>query len=696
MNKLFLAICFSILAFNAGAGTVEIKDIGSAQQQNVSAADMASLTPEGMPDPENTEEVIAFFKNRFKNASVSHAKDLGDLNQSDSIDVQHSAEYIAQMQEQRKSTFEKIYDEAMGRISGNKPDEASDSPTTFYELAPEQQKQIINDLSQSDVPLVNVLLPTGKKIVAPAREHIPYLLAELNILPSGLIQVQEDITVVANGQKLKNGLTKVLPKFSTSRAGVRKKLDIQLLSVSVNGSDLPYMLEEIGDYIYIKPRQEYILQPGVYTYTFKYLLDRKLWYYDDFTEFYWDVAGSYLNLVITSANAIVSIPDGKNFLSQTVMTGYQKRLSDRRAVIASLDNNALGFASLTPILPHEGMHILVSLDKNVFLEPPFGRKFVWFVTDYGDILFTLAGLAAVLISYMLSWNYLKRNKNKARLSFKQTAATMRFLLKGKFDNIAFVASLLEMYRKNIIDIQKQDGNIILIKKTDNLSSLTHGEKSAVDNLFVGKESVIVANAANMLKFKRACSAIEKSLRTGLKLSSLQLNIGYLVFSVSMLILTEIAVASLGINPLQTGLILFSGTLTVAFYIWILKRKFKTKAVNYTAKTIAVLLIVFAVLLMSVYIKLISAVILAGMVYTIFEYSELFMKRTGASQGKNKETEEMRKYLEANAATICRGHEFSIQQANIFALNLGRYYPENSVNEKIYKLAVADELAQILE
>ena len=88
--------------------------------------------------------------------------------------------------------------------------------------------------------------------------------------------------------------------------------------------------------------------------------------------------------------------------------------------------------------------------------------------------------------------------------------------------------------------------------------------------------------------------------------------------------------------------------------------------------------------------------IAGMVYTIFEYSELFMKRGGQNQGKNKESEELRKYLENNAATICRGHEFAVQQANIFALDLGRCYPENNINEKIYKLSIASELVQILE
>ena len=696
MKKLFLAVCFNILLLAQNAAHARIVEVNQISEQPQTTYTPESIQGEGMPDPNNLPEVLSFFKERFENAAVTHVDNLGDLNRSDAINVQHSAEYIAQMQEEKKSTFEKIYDKAMQRISGNSQDENSENTfTTFYELAPEQQQAAIDELSKPNIPVVNVTLPTGKNILAPAKEHIPYLLASFNILPSGLIQVREDITVVANGQKLKHGLIKVLPKFSKSRAGVEKKLDVQLMSVSVNGKQLPYVLEEIGNKIYIKPQQEYTLQSGVYTYTFNYLVDRKLWYYDDFTEFYWDVAGSYLNLVITSANAIVSIPDGKNFLSQNVIVGYPKRLSSNRAVVASLDTNALGFASTTPLLPAEGMHLLVSLDKNVFMEPDMSRKFVWFVTDYGDILFAFAGLAAVLISYILSWKYLQKNKLKLKTSFKQTALISRFLLTGKFDKTAFVASLLDMYKKNIIDIQKQDGPVLLIKKTDNLSDLSRAEKKVVNNLFLGKESVIAANDANMLKFNRAENIMEKSAKLTLKMLSLQLNIGYLLFSIGMLILTEIAIAYLGINPLQTGLILFSSTLTIAFYVWVLRKKYKSKITGYVLKSLAAIFIVLAVLFMSIYIKLISSLVLAGIVYIIFEYSELFMKRSGSSKNKTKEVDELRKYLESNIPAITYGHEFINQQANIFALDLVPLYPKNEQNRGVYKLDIALELVRIL-
>lgn len=695
MKKLFLTICFSLACLGATSGyarIVEMKDIDSVPKE---PAPLNLPTPDGLPDPDNTEEVVEFFRERFKNASVSRIEDFEDINQSNAVNIQHSAEYIRQMQEEKKSTFEKIYDQAMGRISDTAQNEAVVTGTRFFELAPEKNQNDAAELQRPDVPVVNAVLPTGRKILVPAREHIPYLLSSFNILPTGLIQVTEDMTVVANGEKLKNGVIKVIPKYSESRAGIRKKLDIQLLSVTINGKKIPYTLEELGNNIIIKPVQKYILQPGVYNYSFKYLLDRKLWYYDDFTEFYWDVTGSYLNLVITSANAIVSIPDGKNFLTQNVMTGYSSRLTPNRAVIASLDNNALGFASTTPILPGEGMHLLISLDKNVFLEPGIGRRFVWFVTDYGDILFSLAGLAAILISYILSWQYLKRNRIKSRHSFKLTTPVLRYLVKNTFDKTAFGAGLLDLYRKNIIDIEKQEQTILLIKKTDNLSTLSRSEKKAVNHLFAGKDSVIAATSPNALKFKRAYASLEKGTKILLKLLSLQLNIGYLLFSIGMLLLTEIAIAMLGINPLQTGLVLFSGTLTIAFYIWVMKRRFKSKPINYAVKIFGSIFILFAVLLMGIYIKLISALFLAGAVYTIFEYSELFSKRSGLMKARTKDCEELRRYLETHAQTIAHGHEFAMQQANIFALELRPFYPVNNDIARIYKLDVMAEIIQLL-
>lgn len=156
-------------------------------------------------------------------------------------------------------------------------------------------------MAAPDFPVVNVELPNGTQTLVPAKEHIPYLFSKIEILPTGLIGINETITVIANGDKLKNGLSRAIPKYSTSRAGIRNKVDLTLLSVTVNGQEVPYKAEEAGDKIILTPKEEYTLAPGIYTYNFAYLLDRQLWYYDTFNEFYWDVTGSSWNLVVANA-----------------------------------------------------------------------------------------------------------------------------------------------------------------------------------------------------------------------------------------------------------------------------------------------------------------------------------------------------------------------------------------------------------
>ena len=692
MRKLFFAICFTVFSINQAIADVHTLDTAAENRQKPSTVDPFQAV-EGMPNPNNLDEVINFFKKRFQNAHVSTRDQMGDLSKPGTIDIQHSKEYIDDMQEQKKSTFEKIYDAAMQRISGENVQDNKNTQTIFYRQVQDEAPQI--QQIPSDLAVVDVMLPTGNKIIAPAMEHIPYILTTINILPTGLIKIDEEITVIANNQKLRNGFVKILPKFSTSRAKVKKKLDIELASVSVNGDNVAHYLEEIGDKIYIKPVKKYTLAPGVYNYKFSYVLDRKLWYYDDFTEFYWDVSGSYLNLVVSSANTILSVSEGKSFLSQSVLTGYPKQLSAKRAVSAKLDDHALGFASTTPLMPGEGMHILVSLDKNTFLAPDINRSFAWFVTDYGDILFSVFGLLSILISYMISWQYIKKNKSKASVSFSNNATNNRYLIKNIFDAKSFVAFLLDMKKKQYIDIIKQDGNILLIKKTDDLSALKKAEKKALNNLFLGKDSVISATVPNMLKFKRAYQEIEKSTLAAFKHLNIKLNVGYLAFSIGMLLLAISAIALIAINPIQTAILLISSIATIAFYTYMLKKKFNSKFLSYTIKFFGTVFIIFAILLMSVYIHFVSAVILALIIYIIFEYSGLFTKRGGLLKNKIKDVEKIKTYLEKNVLTISISQEFVNQQANIYAFELDTLYTPNDKNKKAYLLDIAKELESMI-
>ena len=72
-------------------------------------------------------------------------------------------------------------------------------------------------------------------------------------------------------------------------------------------------MTEIGNYLHIEPDEPLNLPTGIYTYRFKYLIDRAVWFYDNFDELYWDITAKTLKNVVGSANAVVFLPSNKSF-----------------------------------------------------------------------------------------------------------------------------------------------------------------------------------------------------------------------------------------------------------------------------------------------------------------------------------------------------------------------------------------------
>lgn len=691
MKKLFLAICFTLCLLVSKQSVAEVSTIQEAEIESREPKAIEPIKLVGLPNPKNVQEVRAFFKKRFQTAIVSDSTDLGDLNKTNAMDVQHSSEYIATMQEKKKSAFQKIYERALGRI--DKPQAEFSPDTVFYEQVKKQD--LVGNRPLPDIKVVGVTLPNGEKVLAPAREHIPYLLVSYDILPTGSVNVDEEVVVVANGEKLKNGLLKLMPKYTTSRSKVKKKLDITLLSVTINGKEVPYRLTEIGNNIVFEPKKTETLEAGVYTYRFKYLLDRKLWYYDEFTEFYTDITSGYPNLVVGSANAIVSVPDGRNFMSQLSMTGYPKYLSTNRTVIAHLSSNALGFASLTPVNAGEGMHILTSLDKAIFNKPGLGQRFVWFVTDYGDTFFALLGFLAIFLSYFFSWKMIKENKSRLSIHFRQTASLNRYILNNVYDKRSFVSALLDLVRYKTIDIINENKTIILVKKTDQTQNLPLGLKKLSEMLFSRNDSSLEVKSKNNLKFDRAISAHEKYIKRYFKFLAWRLNTFYLIFSLSMLALTVLAISYIAINPLEISLILTAAVLTIMFYLWILRYPFASKLMKYVVWPLSCIFVLITIMLLSVYVHFLCALLIAATVYVILEYSSRLSAKNGLIKNKMLDLEKLKKYLSINAPLISKGIEFEIQQPNIFAFELEDKYELNSKNEDIYRLNLAKEILKLI-
>ena len=696
MNKLFFALYFIVFAITCKPAFADIVEMNSPQEIHI--RENNARKPLERPDPfatiKTAKDMEDFIRERLKHVTITSVSE-DDAKQPSSMNVQPSEAYIAMQKEANRSLIDKMYDAALGRATYG---EASKEERDYYV---EQEKDNFNinaqkqEWEQPNFPVIGILLPNGDEVVAPAREHIPYMFTEIEILPSGVISFKEKITIVANAQKFKKGLSRVLPKYSTSRAGKKIRSDFSLISVSVNGNEVPYVTKEGNNSILLTPAEDYFLQPGVYNYEIVYMMDRRLWRYDDFYEFYWDVTGSSWNMVIARAGASLRLPNSSSPIGYSFMLGYPQSLSSEFTEVFRNEEGVMGFVTRRPLFVGEGMHIIASLDKKDFIKTDIGQRMSWLLSDYGDTWIALLGLIAIVVSYAISWDMISKKGANNQAGIRRSPVMLRQLFKGSFDRISFGTFLLDMFKRNIIDIQESGNDIVLVKKTDNLRNLNRFEKKALGNLFLNKESVLTVSKNNLLKVKRAYDILEKSINKVFKNFALMLNFGYLIFSIGMLLMVQAAIAFISIDKAQTISVLFGCTLTFAFYMLVLNKEFKNKLLGYAAKAFSIFIILFTLFILSIFINKMAAVFILVMIYTIFRYTKLFARREGLMKNSIKEANKFREFLMKNKETMSMGRDFLPQQANIFALDIDDYFPKNNNIKEYYRLDLVNKIVKMM-
>ena len=685
MKKIFLAICFSCLSLSiAQAKLTEVLDQAQIpkpeipQQSNLEVKDISA---------DEMEDILA---ERIPNVLMQSIDEVSFVNSS----VIPSKEAMQAQTEAQKTTFQKIYEDALKRLENqDKAAQRQDIGTPMPEDTSEIQRQ---EWSKPNFPVIKTTLPpNNQEVLVPAREHIPYLMSELDIISDGKIKISETIVIVANNQKLKKGLTLTLPRYIVSRTKERQKVDYTLINVSANGQDIPYKSIETTDSLLFVPQQDYDLDAGVYTYKFEYLADNLIWDYGNFRELYWDVTGSRWNLVIARVGASVRLPAGGKPLGQAAFVGHYKNLSTNDAAIISTEPTVWNFVSERPLFIGESLHIVLSLPEDLLTPTNWSQRFDRYFNEYGDIYISIVAFMAILLSFSASWKYIQKNKGQLKFTLKKSAIIMRYLAYNNFDAKSFAAFLLELYQRNIIDIQQADNTVLLIKRTDNLKSLSRLEQKAVNALFTNGELVLNVNKNHLLKFQRAAKQIEKDLHRTIRAFLLKLNSGYLFFSFGMLILSEAFIAALAVNSSLTFIVLACATITLGAGIFTLLRPFKGFWINLLSKAAATLLIIFSVVIMAATVSLWCIGLVALSLLTIRHFTSAYGQRNGLLKKYINDLELVRVNLLKHRDSIVLGREIANKQPIILALNMENEFMETQPNE-YNKLQTAVLLAKTIK
>ncbi len=360
-------------------------------------------------------------------------------------------------------------------------------------------------------------LLTGAGAAAAQSERILDFRSVIAVQTDASLIVTENITVRATGQEIRRGLVRDFPTIYKDRLGNTVTVNFDLVEVLRDGRPEPYHTQSASNGVKIYMGQkDVLLQPGVYTYTITYRVDRELGFFKDFDELYWNVTGNGWTFAIDHAEAVIQLPPGAKILRYAGYTGYQGQRG--QDFTAQPGDHDIIFKTTRGLAPREGLTVAVAWPKGVVHEPTSQERMGFFLRDNVAVEVGLIWLGVLLAFYLWAWYRVGRDPAKGTIIplFAPPAgfspAGVRFLSRMGFDDKAFAASVVDMAVKGAVLIKEEDGDYSLVRKDAPKAALSRGEQLIITQLFPSSGSIKLENT-NHTRIKAAIDALKKNLKT---------------------------------------------------------------------------------------------------------------------------------------------------------------------------------------
>jgi len=391
------------------------------------------------------------------------------------------------------------------------------------------------------------LLLLGLCATATAQERILSYDSEITLTDDGSMLVRESIRVHAQGQRIVHGIYRDFPTDYKDALGIRKHVPFDIVSVKRDGNEEPYHTgsRSNGLRVYVGPRFGTV-PPGDHTYEIAYRTDRQIGFYNDRDELYWNVTGNGWDFPIEHASARVILPVSiprrlVETYAYTGPEGYTAR--DFKARQES--DGSFFFETTKPFGVREGLTIVCWWDKGYMQPPTDAQQRSWFVADNEGLVLAVVGLFVVLIYQVVTW--MKVGKDPAPGTIVPlymppdgiSAAGMRELVKMRFDNKAFAASVVGMAAKKFLTINKDALDAFTLTKSNDpklYNALSPEEKLVASRLFA-RGSTVLLTQVNREVVSEAVKALQQSLSTSMEKVYFVRNSGYLIPSVVLSVIT---------------------------------------------------------------------------------------------------------------------------------------------------------------
>ncbi len=331
-------------------------------------------------------------------------------------------------------------------------------------------------------------------------EHIVSFDQTSVVNKDGTVDISEKIAYDF-GDAYRHGIFRTIPYVK--KAETDRKFKFSLTNISVtdeNGKKYLYSMSLDQTNVTIKIGDPDRTVTGVNTYVISYRVGGALSYFKDHDEFYWNVTGDKWNVPISSATAMITLPDTIN-AGQTNTACYTGSYgSTLTGCNAKADINRFVFTTKGPLGSNQGLSTVVSFPKGfvAVLEPTEVVSF--FATLLGKI--TIAGMILlalvwyILYPFYLPFKWWKQGRDpkgsigvaKAWFDPPKTAKGRQLtpgetgtLVDEKADLRDILAAVIHLARNGYIQIEEpKKGDFYFVRTSKKHTSLMPYEMKLLD------------------------------------------------------------------------------------------------------------------------------------------------------------------------------------------------------------------------
>ena len=412
-------------------------------------------------------------------------------------------------------------------------------------------------------------------------ERILSFHSDVRVFTDGMIEVTETIQVRAEGNQIRRGIYRDIPVEYQDRLGNKYEISIEPLSVLRN--DMPESFHTVRSRRDIRTyfgRSNYLIEPGVHTYRYRYRASRMLGFFEQHDELYWNVTGNRWAFPIDNVSATVTLEfDAPR--DAILVEGYTGRSGSRAQDYSGHvdEDGVVHFSGNKPLPAAHGLTIVVGWPKGMVVEPTQVQRIGWLLSDNRNLLVAIIGFVLTLAYYVPVWRKYGKDPEEGVIVTRYkpppnfSPASLRYIRQMYYDDKTMTAAIVSLAVKGYLQIKKKGGTHSIIKKGSGSirAALAAGEREIYIALFED-DDVVTLKQFNHELLGAARSAHKQSLKDDYKRNYFRTNGGLNIPAIIIVLVSTVLSLQVGSGPtalvIVTIILMFS---TMVFFAIIMKR-----------------------------------------------------------------------------------------------------------------------------